>query len=132
MKNMKPMETVYWLRLGFGILAAVLSVGLLLIAGAINTNLVSNPSVETANSAATSPQNWSPSGNGTEWSMIYARTGTRSLRIDVNNTSAEWREDAFSVVGGNTYHASGFFYGQVTAGQFLLTMRWFSNSEDSP
>ena len=125
---MKPLETVYWLRFGFGILAAFLAVGFLVIAGAVNTNLVLNPSVEVTNAGATAPQNWSSSGNVTEWSVTYARTGSRSLRIDVSNASAEWRGEVGQVYGGNTYHISGFFFGQVASGQFLLTIRWFSDS----
>mgnify|MGYP001593499459 CR=1 FL=1 len=127
---MKPLETVYWLRFGFGILAAFLAVGFLVIAGAVNTNLVLNPSVEVVNAGAIAPQNWSslPPGNGTEWSVAYARTGSRSLRIDVSNASAEWRGEVGQVYGGNTYRISGFFFGQVVTGQFLLTIRWFSDS----
>jgi hypothetical protein len=126
---MKPLETVYWLRLAFGILAALLSVSFLVIAGAVNTNLVLNPSVEVGNAGATAPQNWSSSGNGTEWSTTYARTGSRSLRIDVTNATANWTGEVGQVYGGNTYHVNGFFSGQVVAGQFVLTMRWFSDSQ---
>jgi hypothetical protein len=128
-KTMKPLETVYWLRLGFGVLAAFLSISFLVIAGAINTNLAFNPSVETGNAGTTAPQNWSSSGNGTEWSVNYARTGSRSLRIDVSNASAEWRGGVGRICGGSVYHVNGFFFGRVIAGQFLLTIRWFSDSQ---
>lgn len=125
---MKPLETVYWFRFGFGILAAFLAVGFLIIAGAVNTNLVLNPSVEVANAGATAPLNWSSSGNGTEWSTSYARTGSRSLRIDVTNATANWTGQVGRIYGGNVYHVDGFFYGQVVKGQFLLTISWFSDS----
>jgi hypothetical protein len=127
---MKPLETVYWLRLGFGILAAFLAVGFLVMAGAVNTNLVLNPSVEGANAGATAPQNWSSSGNGTEWSTTYARTGSRSLRIDVTNATTSWTGQVGQIYGGNVYHIDGFFYGQVANGQFLLTISWFSGSAE--
>jgi len=126
---MKPLETVYWLRLGFGILAAFLAVGFLVIAGAVNTNLVVNPSVEVANVGATAPQNWSSSlGNGTEWSTTYARTGSRSLRIDVTNANANWTGEIEQIYGGHVYHIDGFFNGQVAKGQFLLTVSWLTDS----
>jgi hypothetical protein len=125
----KPLETVYWLRLAFGILAACLSVSFLVIAGAVNTNLVLNPSVELGNAGATAPQNWFSSGNGTEWSTTYARTGSRSLRIDATNATANWTGEVGQVSGGNTYHVNGFFLGQVVAGQFVLTIRWFSDPQ---
>jgi hypothetical protein len=127
---MKPLETVYWLRLGFGILAAFLAMGFLVIAGAVNTNLVVNPSVEVANVGATAPQNWSSSGNGTEWSTTYARTGSRSLRINVTNATANWTAEVGQIYGGNVYHIDGFFRGQVVKGQFLLTVSWFLGSAE--
>ena len=130
-KVMKPLETAYWLRLGFGILAAVLSVGFLLIAGAVNTNLLSNPSVEIGNAGSATPKDWFSSGNGTEWSSTYARTGSRSLRIFVTNASAEWNTAAVPVQGGHTYDVNGYFLGQITANQFFLNVSWFSDSEGS-
>jgi hypothetical protein len=125
---MKPLETVYWWRLGFGILAAFLAVGFLIIAGAVNTNLVLNSSVEVANAGATAPQNWNSTGNGAQWSTAYARTGSRSLEINVNNANASWTGQVGQVSGGNVYHIEGFFYGQVVKDQFYLTISWFSNS----
>ena len=127
---MKPLETVYWLRLGFGILAAFLAVGFLVIAGAVNTNLVANSSVEVANAGGTGPQNWSSSGNGAEWSTTYARTGSRSLEIDVTSATANWTGTVGQISGGNVYYVDGFFHGQVAKGQFLLTISWFSDSAE--
>jgi len=125
---MKPLETVYWLRLGFGILAAFLAVGFLIIAGTVNTNLVMNASVEVANAGATAPQNWNSTGIGTEWSTTFARTGSRSLEINVINATANWTGQVGQIYGGNVYHIEGFFHGQVANGQFFLTISWFSNS----
>ena len=125
---MKPLETVYWWRFGFGILAAFLAVGFLIIAGAVNTNLVLNSSVEVANAGATGPLNWSSSGNGTEWSTTYARTGSRSLEINVTNATASWTGQVGQISGGNVYHIEGFFYGLVSKGQFFLTISWVTES----
>jgi hypothetical protein len=122
------LETVYWLRFGLGILAALLCVGFLIIAGAIHTNVVPNSSVEIGNPAGTAPQDWISSGNGTEWNAVNARTGSRSLRIEVSNGNAEWNVTIGPIVGGNTYHIDGYFFGQVTGGQFLLNVSWFSDS----
>lgn len=125
---MKPLENIYWLRLAFGILAAFLCMGYLLLAGAISTNLVLNRSVEVGDVGATAPQDWFSSGNITEWSMTYAKTGSRSIRIDIDNASAEWRGKVGPINGGDTYYINGYLFGQVVAGQFLLTIRWFSDS----
>jgi len=125
---MKPLEKVYWLRLGFGILAAFLAVGFLMVAGAVNRNLVLNSSVEIANAGATAPQNWSSSGNGTYWSTAYARTGSYSLEINVTDETANWTGQVGQIYAGNSYHVEGFFYGHVSKGQFLLTISWFSDT----
>jgi hypothetical protein len=125
---MKPLETVYWLRLGFGVLAAFLAVGFLIVAGAVTTNLVLNPSVEAANAGSSAPQYWSSYGNGTEWSTNYFRTGSRSLRIEVVNDTANWTGQVQPVSGGHVYHVDAFFNGQVAKGQFLLTISWSSGS----
>jgi len=125
---MKPLETVYWWRFGFGILAAFLAVGFLIAAGAVNTNLVLNSSVEVANAGATGPLYWSSSGNGTEWSATYARTGSRSLEINVTNATASWIGQVGQISGGNVYHIEGFFYGQVIKSQFFLTINWSTES----
>ena len=126
---MRTLETVYWLRFGFGILAALLCVSFLVVAGAIHTNLVPNSSLEIGNPTGAAPQDWVSSGNGTEWNTIYARTGSRSLRIEGSNSSAEWKVTFTPIGGGNTYHISGYFFGQVTGGQFVLTVSWLSDSE---
>jgi hypothetical protein len=127
---MKPLETVYWLRLGFGVLAAFLAVGFLIVAGAVNANLVLNPSVEVANVGSTAPQYWVGSSyvNVTQWSPNYSRTGSRSLRIDVVNDTANWTGQVQRVSGGNAYRVDAFFYGKVVKGQFLLTISWFAGS----
>jgi len=124
---MKPLEKVYWLRLGFGVLAAFLAVGFLIVAGAVNTNLVLNPSVEVPNAGSTAPQYWSAYGNGTEWSSNYSRTGSRSLEINVTDDTANWTGQVQRVSGGNVYHVDAFFYGQVVKGQFFLTISFSSS-----
>lgn len=127
---MKPLERVYWLRFGLGVLAALVAVGYLFATGGIFTNLVLNHSVEAEGAGTTIPQDWSFSGNGTEWSTAYARSGSRSLRITVDNASAEWRGEVQPVSVGNRYQATAFFRGQINAGQFLLVARWFSDSDE--
>lgn len=126
---MKPLEQMYWLRLGLGVLAALVAIGYLFATGGISTNVVLNRSVETEGIGTTVPQDWSSSGNGTEWSTAYSRSGSRSLRIMVDNASAEWNGIVKPVSEGNGYQATAFFRGRVNAGQFLLATRWFSDSE---
>lgn len=126
---MKPLEQVYWLRFGLGVLAALVAVGYLFMTGGMSTNLVLNRSVEAEGAGAVVPPDWSFSGNVTEWSTVYARTGSRSLRITVDNASAEWRGKVASVSEGNKYQATGFFTGQISTGEFVLATKWFSDSE---
>jgi len=123
---MKTLTKIYVLRVALGITAALICIGYGLATGTIYANLVLNRSVETGSAT---PQDWSPSGNGTEWSTTYARTGSRSIRINVTNDSAEWEGKVNPVDEGHTYHISGFFTGEVAADPFFLTIRWFSSSE---
>lgn len=129
MRTMKPLETIYWLRLALGITAALMCVGYGLVSGTISTNLILNPSVEIGETGAATPHEWFSSGNGTEWNVAYARTGSRSIRINITNATAEWRGKVRPVNEGYTYQVSCSFTGEVTAGQFFLTVRWFSDLE---
>ena len=126
MRTLKPLETIYWLRLALGITAALICVGYGLVSGTISTNLILNPSVETG---AAVPHEWVSFGNGTEWNMAYARTGSGSIRINISNATAEWIGKVRSINEGYTYQVYGYFTGEVTAGQFFLTVRWFSDLE---
>jgi hypothetical protein len=123
---MTPLQNVYWLRLGFGIVAALVCIGFGYAMGTVYTNVIANPSLE---SGSATPSYWFSSGNGSEWSNAYARTGFKSIRISVVNASTEWKSAAAGIAGGSTYQILGFFGGEVKAGQFFLTIRWFSDLE---
>lgn len=123
---MKPLTKIYWSRFALGIIAALICVGYGFATGFVYTNLVSNRSVEAGDTA---PLDWSSTGTITEWSTIYARTGTRSLRINVTGSSAEWVSKAIPAQEGQRYHFNGFFKGEITADQFFLAIRWFSDTE---
>ena len=123
---MKPLTKIYWLRFALGITAAFLCIGYSIATGTIYTNLVLNNSVETG---ASTPQDWS--GNGTV--STTARTGSRSLRINVTNDNAIWIGTVKPVNGESTYHIQGYFKGDVEADdQFYLVIRWFSDSKTDP
>lgn len=122
---MKPLAKVYWLRVGLGILAALVCICFLVATGGIYTNQVFNSSVETGETA---PQDWTQNGNSTMWST-EARTGTRSLEINVTNATAEWKGKVESVSEGSTYQVYGYFKGEVVKDQFSLAVRWFSDTE---
>lgn len=126
---MKTLQIIYWLRLALGITAALICVGYGLVSGTISTNLILNPSVETGEMGAATPHEWFSFGNGTEWNMAYARTGSRSIRINITNSTAEWRGKVRPINEEYTYQVYGSFTGEVTAGQFFLTARWFSDLE---
>ena len=126
---MKTLEIIYWLRFASGIVAALMCIGYGIVTGMIPTNLVLNPSVETGETGAATPHEWFSSQTGTEWNISYARTGSRSIRINIVNATAEWRSRIRLVGEGSTYQVHGFFRGEVTTGPFFLTVRWFSDSE---
>jgi len=124
---MNALVKIYLLRLTLGIVAALICIGYLVAIGAISRNLILNPSLETEETGQVKPAYWVPSINGTEWSTTYAKTGSRSIRINVNNASAEWQSETVKVNGGQTYQVQGFFKGTVTADQFSLVIKWFSD-----
>ena len=126
---MTPLEKIYWLRLALGILAALICMGYLVATGSVSKNLILNPSLETGEIGQVKPDYWFPSENGTEWSTAYAKTGSRSVRINVNNASAEWKSEVTMVNGEYTYLIQVFFKGEVTADQFSLVIKWFSDLE---
>lgn len=129
MKPLRPLEKVYWLRFGLGIVAALLCTGYLVATAGISTNLIQNPSVETGEAAV--PAQWMARDNGTAWSTAYSRTGFMSLRINVTNASAEWVSSPIAIREGYGYSVRGFLKGEVSADQFLVTVRWFSDLEGS-
>jgi len=126
---MKPLVKVDWLRVALGITAALICMGYVVATGSVSTNLILNPSVEIGETGAIKPNYWFPSENGTLWSTDHARTGSRSLRINVNNASAEWKSKATIIHAGYTYQIRGFVRGEVAAAQFSLTVRWFYDTE---
>lgn len=127
---MKPLTQLYLLRIVVGIVAALLCIGLLVATQSISRNLVLDPSVETG---TTVPQAWFSEGNGTEWSTTYAKSGARSLRIIVTNSSAEWKSNVILIQGSYThtypFQIQGFFLGNITKDSFFLSVRWFSDPQ---
>jgi len=119
----RPLQNIYFLKFALGVTAAFICIGYGLATGTIYHNLVLDPSVE---SGASAPNYWVPSKNGTEWSLTYAKTGVRSIRVNVTNASAEWKSKVATVHEGSTYEVHGFFRGQVLSNQFYLAVRWFS------
>jgi len=126
---MKPLQTVYGLRLALGVIAALICIGYGLATGTIYKNSILNASVEAGETGAVTPQYWSPSGLGAVWSTAHSRTGSRSLRVNVTSASAEWKSDVAVAQEGSAYQISGFFTGDVTVDQFSLTVKWFSDLE---
>jgi len=82
---------------------------------------ISNPSVEIG---AVTPDDWYYGGQAF-WSEEKARTGKKSLLINVSAQTADWRCKAFDVRGGKTYYLEGHLTGTHEAGEVFLTIRWF-------
>jgi len=90
-----------------------------------NPNLVLNPSVENGVSA---PDDWYY-GLNAYWVTEEAKTGSHSLKLNVNVSSGDWRSKAFLVSPCKTYHFEAYVKGVVYADEFYLTIRWFSNED---
>lgn len=84
------------------------------LANAIGTNLISNPSAETANGAQ--PSNWTLEAWGTNTTTgayrTDGRTGSRSLAVTTTaytNGDAKWKADAGNVTAGKTYTYTDYY-----------------------
>lgn len=90
----------------------------------IDPNLVRNFSVERGIIA---PNNWNYSLIGTEWVTTDAHDGTKSVRLNPVSATADWRTDAYPVVGNTLYRCGLWIKG---AGNIVtvLAVRWFSDA----
>jgi peptidoglycan/xylan/chitin deacetylase (PgdA/CDA1 family) len=118
----------------FGLIAStiVLALGmvasnLLPVAQATSDNIISNPSVETADSTGTAPQDWLKGGWGTNTrSLTYvsggAQDGTRSLKTQITaftNGDAKWYFKPVTVTP-NTKMAFSDYYMSNVASQVVI------------
>jgi peptidoglycan/xylan/chitin deacetylase (PgdA/CDA1 family) len=108
--------------LGFAALLTVLMpLSHIPFAHALGTNLVANPSVETANTAGTLPSNWAQDKWGTNTTTFTYKTndghtGTKSLYINMSsrtNGDAKWRSDAVLVKPNQKYTFSDYYKSNV-------------------
>ncbi len=68
---------------------------------------------------------------GYVWSSAEARTGNRSLLIDVYQASADWRSRHFHAVPDREYNVTAWVKGTVTGDEYFITLRWFSDEAAS-
>jgi peptidoglycan/xylan/chitin deacetylase (PgdA/CDA1 family) len=88
---------------------------------AMETNLVANPSVETAGSSTSAPASWSQGGWGTNSTAYTWQTtgkdGSRSLSVKVNsytNGDAKWMSAPITVKPSTTYTISDWYQATTT------------------
>lgn len=92
-----------------------------LTANAVGTNLVLNPSAETASgSNAAAPANWSHDGWGTNTATYSwqntGKDGSRSLSVNITkytNGDAKWLSDAITVTPNTKYQLSDWYISNV-------------------
>lgn len=92
---------------------------------ATGANLLANADVDTGYD---SPDNWSASVAGAATSTT-ARSGSRSLRLNVAQATADWRSDPVAVEAGEVYLFGGYIKGMATGEQFFITIRFFDNAD---
>jgi len=73
------------------------------------------------------PDDWYHSESGAYWADI-ARTGFKSLLLDVSDSTADWRSKAFQIVPNETYILQGWAKGNAESGEFFFTVRWWRDS----
>lgn len=84
-------------------------------------NRIPNHSVEVG---VEMPNNWHWSTTGAYWSE-QAHIGFKSLLLDVSDSIADWRCNAFQVIAGETYILQAWAKGEAINGEFFLTVRWW-------
>lgn len=81
------------------------------------TNLISNPSLETAASTRKTPSGWTAAKSGTNTSSFYyvtgsAQNGSKSVKITVSaytNGDTRWFFDPVEVTAGKTYYFTNYY-----------------------
>lgn len=81
------------------------------------TNLIANPSLETANAAKTAPVNWTSVKTGTNNATFTyptggAQSGVRSVKITTTsftNGDAKWYFDPVTITGGQVYYFTNYY-----------------------
>jgi hypothetical protein len=88
-------------------------------------NVVATASVELGDSV---PDAWFFTPTGTEWAHSEARTGNRSLHVQVANAVADWRSSLYAAVGARRYRV-GLWVKGAGAPEMVLAARWFADTE---
>lgn len=84
-------------------------------------NRIPNHSVEVGETA---PVDWNWSVAGAYW-VEQPHVGFKSLCLDVSDSTADWRSDAFQVIAGETYILQAWAKGEAVSGEFFVTVRWW-------
>jgi hypothetical protein len=95
----------------------------------LGNNLVRNPSVE---NGSIYPDYWYPSDPNlimTPWTTKYARSGLRSIGLNVTSAEADWRCQNFTVEPSANYLVRCYVEGNVTSGNWFVYLRWFNSSQ---
>ena len=84
-------------------------------------NRIPNHSVEEGDTA---PADWNWSTTGAYW-VNQPHVGFKSLLLDVSNSTADWRSNAFQVIAGERYTLQAWAKGEAVNGEFFVTVRWW-------
>jgi len=84
-------------------------------------NRIPNSSVE---DGVEWPDDWYHSATGAYWAD-NPRTGFKSLLLDVDTATADWRCKAFQVIPNEKYTLQAWVKGNALSGEFFLTIRWW-------
>lgn len=88
--------------------------------------LLLNPSVEHDLDSSGVPDFWNVSASGAEWAS-EGRIGSRSLRLNVVESTAQWIAYPVVVVAEEVYRLAAYVKGTGST-QTFLTIRWWSDT----
>ena len=98
----------------------------------LDYNLVYNPSLEVG---IKYPDYWfqsDPELVKTPWRINYARSGSKSIGLNVSGENSNWRSNIFPVQPLQHYLVRCYIKGSVKSGTWILKIRWFNYSEPDP
>jgi len=95
----------------------------------LGQNLILNPSIEEGTNSSDYWYFSDDTMKKTQWSTEQARTGSKSIKIEVTNQNADWRTQVFQVTPQKNYLLRGYVKGIVEKAEWYFTVRWFNYSK---
>jgi len=94
----------------------------------LTANLLPNPSMENGSQF---PDYWfhSPNMIATPWSSDHARSGLKSIGLNVTSENADWRSSSYMIEPLGNYLVRCYVEGNVIGGNWSIHLQWLNSSQ---